>query len=94
MATYSISQLPSFVGNGEVVWSLHDEECNIQLKRGRLSGEWLDWSEESQDWNGRPMAEKELLDMVKKAKIILPTKPAVTVANLIKQGKVKLAEWV
>ena len=94
MATYKASQLPSFADVNEAVWVLHDDECNIQLKRGRLSGEWIKWNDDD-DWTGTPMKSEDVVSVVKNSQIVLPSgKGLLTVAELIKQGKIKLAEWV
>ena len=94
MATYKASQLPSFADVNEAVWVLHDEECNIQLKRGRLSGEWIKWNDDG-GWTGSPMKSEDVMSVVKNSQIVLPSGRGLqTVAELIKQGKVKLAGWV
>ena len=94
MATYKIPQLPSNIDKGLFEWILQDEECNIAIKKGILSGEWVEWSEDEQEWTSRPMSADEITKMVIKSKIIIPTKPVVSVASLLMDGKVKLAAGV
>lgn len=94
MATYKITQLPSNMDKGLFEWILQDEECNITLKNGKLSGEWVEWNDAGQDWTSRPMSADEITKVVIASRIIIPTKPVVSVASLLMDGKVKLAAGV
>lgn len=92
MAIYKASQLPAYVDKGEASWTLHDEECNITLKDGKLSGEWAIWDESQQDWTGEAMDRAAVLNVVTKSKIILPiARGVMKVADLVAAGKIVLA---
>jgi hypothetical protein len=57
MTTVSIQQIPSSHGNGETTWNIEDKwGDNYVITRnwntGKFSAEYIDWSEEKQDWVG------------------------------------------
>jgi len=70
--------LPSYIGEDCVEWECHDQECNVRINflpngKIKLSGEWLEWSEEKQDWEERVMTRNEVVEVMHAADLILPT---------------------
>lgn len=73
----NLDQIPSNIGKGIVEWDLGDYGCNLAMKNKKatgwtLSGEWVDWVEEKQEWVGRPMTEAEAKEIMVKVDLVMP----------------------
>lgn len=74
---YKAHQLPSAADDQIMEWDLSDSECNIRLEktvRGKvkLTGEWVIWNEEEQDWTGQPMTRDEIIDVINQVDPVIP----------------------
>lgn len=75
---YRADQLPSCIEPDLVEWECHDSECNVRISflpngKSKLSGEWLEWNEERQDWEGRAMTRNEVVEVMHAVDLVLPT---------------------
>lgn len=83
---YKAHQLPSTIEDQNMQWDLNDFECNIQLEKTvkgkvRLTGEWVTWDEDAQDWTEKPMTRDEIIDVINRADPIIPTNPVIHLKN-------------
>lgn len=75
---YKAHQLPSLIEENIIEWELNDFECNIQLSnKGEITGQWVKWDEEKEDWVESPMSTEEIKEIVKEADLKLPVKKGV-----------------
>lgn len=73
---YNSTSLPSMVTTSVMCWSNNDEQFVIELNRNTniITGHYYDWNEETQQWddaNDRPMTETELLEAIKRHKLLM-----------------------
>ena len=89
---YRVDQLPSYIGQDFVEWECHDRECNVRISflangKIRLSGEWLVWDENADDWKQHPMSRNEVVEVMDAADLVIPTN--VGVQHLKDKFKIK-----
>lgn len=77
---YNADQLPSSMDYTYTEWSL--DECNVRVNflpngKIKLTGEWLTWNEETQDWEGQPMTRNEVVEMMHSADLVAPSSKGV-----------------
>lgn len=75
---YKADQLPSSIEDDCVEWSSTDNDCNVRInylpnRKVKLSGEWLEWNEEKQDWDSKPMTRNEVVEIMHKVDMVLPS---------------------
>ena len=73
---YSVDQLPSSMNYICTEWSL--DECNVRVNflptgKVKLSGEWLNWNEEKQDWESKPMTRNEVVEVMHRVDLVAPS---------------------
>ncbi|MCF8017860.1 MAG: hypothetical protein K9L62_00545 [Vallitaleaceae bacterium] len=75
---YKADQMPSSIEDDCVEWASADYDCNVKINslpngKVKLSGEWLEWNEEKQDWDSKPMTRNEVVEIMHKVDMVLPS---------------------